>query len=175
MSASGGATIDHDAVVAAVADVPDPEMPAVTLAMLGVVHAVTVADGRVTVDLLPTFAGCPATDLMAEDVERAVGALPGVTEVAVRFPHAPRWTPDRITATGREALRAFGIAPPAEGAGRRHLPVVATSTDPSAEPPRPCPWCGSTATERDGLFGPTPCRDVRFCRDCQQPFEAVRT
>lgn len=176
MTATGSHTVDRDAVVAAVAEVPDPEMPAVTLAMLGVVHDVTVADGHVTVELLPTFAGCPATDMMAEDVERAVGAVRGVTSVAVRFPHAPRWTPDRITAAGRDALRAFGIAPPGEGAGRRgQLPVVSTPSDPPAEPPRPCPWCGSTATERDGLFGPTPCRDVRFCRDCQQPFEAVRT
>jgi ring-1,2-phenylacetyl-CoA epoxidase subunit PaaD len=80
--------------------------------------------------------------------------------------HEPAWSSDRISADGHEALRSFGIAPP-----ERRLPVVAGQ----AEPPRACPYCGSTRTERDGIFGPTPCRDVRLCLDCHQPFEAFRT
>lgn len=174
--------VDPAAVTAAVGAVPDPEMPAVTLAMLGVVHAVQVDGDHVDVELLPTFAGCPATDMMAEDVRAATEAVPGVATAAVRFRYDPPWTPDRITAAGRRALRSVGIAPPT--GDTRHLPVVAATAavgasggpaEPAPAAPRPCPYCGSDATERDGHFGPTPCRDLRFCRACQQPFEAVRS
>jgi ring-1,2-phenylacetyl-CoA epoxidase subunit PaaD len=157
----------------AVGGVPDPELPPVSLAMLGMVHDVRVDDdGAVAVELLPTWSGCPATDVIGEDVRAAVGAVPGVTSVSVRFRHDPVWTADRITDEGHEALRSFGIAPPA---GRSRLPLLPTAAAPSVEAARPCPYCGSTETERDGLFGPTPCRDVRFCRACQQPFEAFKS
>lgn len=151
---------------------PDPELPPVTLAMLGMVHRVRVEGHDVHVELLPTYAGCPATDMIGDDVRAAVGRLDGVASVTVRFRHDPPWTSERITADGHAALRSFGIAPPV---GRAGLPVVGVTHAPAAAPPRACPYCGSTATERDGLFGPTPCRDLRFCRDCQQPFEAFRT
>lgn len=159
-----------DDVRAAVAAVPDPELPPVSIGMLGMVHDVRVETDAVAVELLPTWSGCPATDVIAEDVRAAVAAVEGVAAVTVRFRHSPVWTPDRITAEGHEALRSFGIAPPP---GRSSLPVLPVTTAP-ADAPRPCPYCGSAATERDGLFGPTPCRDVRFCRDCQQPFEAFK-
>lgn len=160
-------TIDLDAVEAVVRAVPDPELPALTLGMLGVVHEVTVDDGVVEVVLLPTFVGCPATEVMARDVRAAAEPFDGVREVRVRFVHAPAWSPDRIGADGHEALRSFGIAPP-----ERRLPMMAPG---QAEPPRTCPYCDSTRTERDGIFGPTPCRDVRLCLDCHQPFEAFRS
>lgn len=158
--------LDVDRLRQAAEGVPDPEMPAVTLGMLGVVHDLQEDAGVVTVELLPTFSGCPAQDVMGEDVRDAVLAVEGVREVKVRFRFDPPWTPERISEEGHEALRSFGIAPPA---GRRALPVVGTP------PPRPCPYCGSKDTERDGLFGPTPCRDVRFCNSCQQPFEAFKS
>ena len=85
------------------------------------------------------------------------------------------WTPERITEDGQEALRAFGIAPPV---GRHALPVlpsVGGLVAPAAPTARPCPYCGSTDTERDIMFGPTPCRDVRFCNACPQPFEAFKS
>ena len=168
-------TIDLTAVHDAAGGVPDPELPPVTLAMLGMVHDVRVDGGDVTVELLPTWTGCPAVDMIAEDVRSAVGAVDGVGTVTVRFRHDPVWTPERITAEGHAALRSFGIAPPA---GRAALPVLPTAGGFSAPPstaPRPCPYCGSTDTERDGLFGPTPCRDSRFCNACQQPFEAFKS
>lgn len=161
--------VDAAAVRRAAGSVPDPEMPSITLAMLGVLHSVEVTGADVVVELLPTFVGCPATDVMVEDVEDAVAALPGVASVTVRLRHDPAWSSERISAEGRAALAAFGIAPPA---GRATLPVL--GAPPAPDVPRPCPWCGSTETERDGLFGPTPCRDVRFCRSCQQPFEAFK-
>lgn len=166
---------DLDAVRDAVGGVPDPELPPVTLAMLGMVHDVRVDGHDVVVELLPTWSGCPATDVIAEEVRAAVTAVAGVDGVTVRFRHDPVWTPDRITEAGHDALRSFGIAPPA---GRATLPVLPTAGGlgpATVDPPRPCPYCGSTDTERDGLFGPTPCRDVRFCNACTQPFEAFKS
>lgn len=171
------ATSLRERVQAAVAAVPDPELPPVTLGMLGMVHAVTVEGGAVRVELLPTFAGCPATDIMERDVTDAVTALDGVEQVTVRFRYDPPWTAARIDDEGRQRLREFGIAPPggATGApavdGRASLPLL---VDASAEA-RPCPYCGSTDTVRESSFGPTPCRDVRFCSGCQQPFEAFKS
>lgn len=166
----------HDEVRDAVEAVADPELPPVTLGMLGMVHDVAVDEGgQVRVELLPTFSGCPATEMIARDVESAVAAVAGVGDVTVRFRFDPPWTPDRISSEGHDRLREFGIAPPGgpTGApspqGRVTLPIAATPPD-----PRPCPYCGSDDTVRDSDFGPTPCRDVRFCEACQQPFEAFK-
>ncbi len=158
---------DLATVRAAVEAVPDPELPPVTLGMLGMVHDVRVHDdGRVEVELLPTFSGCPATDMMERDVVSAVGAVPGVATVAVRFRFDPPWRATMITDVGRERLREFGIAPPGgevasvAPAGRATLPLV--MRDPEVAT-KPCPYCGSADTVRESSFGPTPCRDIRFC------------
>lgn len=170
--------VDADEVRRAVEGVADPELPAVTIGMLGMVHHLEVApDGTVHIELLPTFSGCPATEMIERDVVTAVHALGGVGEVRVRFRFDPAWTPDRIDATGRERLREFGIAPPGGAVasprpeGRPTLPLAIGP----ASDPRPCPYCGSDNTVRESSFGPTPCRDLRFCEQCQQPFEAFKT
>jgi ring-1,2-phenylacetyl-CoA epoxidase subunit PaaD len=171
---AGVATPDLAAVREAVATVPDPELPPVTIGMLGMVHDVRVDGGAVAVELLPTFSGCPATDMIEQDVVAAVSAVEGVASVRVRFRYDPPWTAERIDDEGRERLREFGIAPPGgEGAGvrpdgRPTLPVAAVA------PSVPCPYCGSQETTQDSPFGPTPCRDLRFCASCQQPFEAFK-
>jgi ring-1,2-phenylacetyl-CoA epoxidase subunit PaaD len=190
---------DVEAVRRAVVDVPDPELPPVTIGMLGIVHHLAVDDdGRVEVDLLPTYAGCPATAMIERDVVAAARGVAGVTDVRVRFRFDPPWTSARIDATGRERLRSFGIAPPtgraadglppdttdpgAPGAaggapgGRPVLPLVSWSPPHSEDVDRrACPYCGSADTVRDSRFGPTPCRDLRSCRSCLQPFEAFRS
>ena len=169
------ATVDLDlaAVRAAAEAVPDPELPPVTLGMLGVIHDVEADGGRVRIELLPTFAGCPATDMMIADVTAAVTALGGVEDVEVQVRFSPAWTADRITEEGHAALRSFGIAAPVDvPAGRSALPVL-TDED-TASDRRTCPYCGSDRTSRQSLFGPTPCRDVRFCDACRQPFEAFK-
>lgn len=171
---------DLAAVRAAVAGVPDPELPPVTLGMLGMVHDVRVHDdGRVEIELLPTFSGCPATEMMERDVRTAVGALPGVADVTVRFRFDPPWRATMITEEGHERLREFGIAPPGGAvpsvtpAGRPTLPLAFSMTEPEVAV-RACPYCGSEDTVRESSFGPTPCRDIRFCNGCQQPFEAFK-
>ncbi len=166
----------------AVAAVADPELPPVTIGMLGMVHDLAVAaDGRVEVVLLPTYTGCPATEMIARDVVSALDGVTGVTGVRVRFTFDPPWSADRIDDAGRRRLREFGITPPggtvtgaARPEGRPTLPLAELPGDAASRAPRPCPYCGSTDTVLDSPFGPTPCRDVRSCHSCRQPFEAFK-
>lgn len=168
-------------VRAAIEGVPDPELPPVTLGMLGMVHDVRVGeDGHVEVELLPTFSGCPATEMMERDVISALGAVDGVTDVAVRFRFDPPWSATMINAEGHARLKEFGIAPPGgvvdsvAPAGRRTLPLALSPDAGPDAAPKPCPYCDSTDTVRESAFGPTPCRDIRYCNTCQQPFEAFK-
>jgi len=151
-----------DEVWAALADVPDPEIPAISVVDLGVVHRVLVEGPRIGVELLPTFVGCPALDVMRDAVrDRLLDLAP---DVAVTFTFAEPWTSDRITPAGREHLRVSGFAPPLSG-GAELLQVMAPAT---------CPYCGSRRTRLDNAFGPTLCRAVHYCTDCRQPFEAFK-
>jgi ring-1,2-phenylacetyl-CoA epoxidase subunit PaaD len=147
--------------------IPDPEIPVISLVDLGVVTAVQVEEGHVRVDLTPTFLGCPALEAMTAAIRDELGALGADAEVRVRTDR--EWTTDRITPEGREKLRAAGFAPPAprsEGA-----PTLLQLE----RGPFRCPWCGSTDTKLENLFGPTPCRSLRYCNDCRQPFEQFKT
>jgi ring-1,2-phenylacetyl-CoA epoxidase subunit PaaD len=192
------ATLDDDLldrVREAAGSVPDPELPVVTLGQLGMVHDVKVQDGRVVVELLPTFSGCPATDAMGQDVRAAVAErVAEVDELGVRWLFQPVWSTDRITPEGHERLKEFGIAPPTGGgtvstlqrpAGALSLPVAGTSTSPDGPPaaggpdaapdaPVACPYCDATDVVEDSPFGPTPCRAVWFCNACSQPFERFK-
>lgn len=149
--------------VRAVLDVvPDPEMPPVSIGELGMVVEVRVDGGRVEVDLVPTFSGCPAIAVIREDVERALRPLAGVDEVEVRFVRDVVWDPERITFAGRRKLAEFGIAPP--GSGQTLLGIGGVK----------CPLCGSRDTVADSPFGPTPCRATNYCRGCRNPFEVIK-
>lgn len=151
------------AVEAAVRDalsrVKDPEIPVCSITDLGLVERVAVGDGRVEVTLLPTFVGCPALDMIRADAERAVrDAAPGI-DVVVTYAFDPPWTTDRMTPEGHEALRSFGISPP----GRTMLRIAVK-----------CPNCGSLDTSVESEFGPTPCRTIRYCSSCRNPFEGFK-
>ena len=157
----------HDrvaAVWAALSEVPDPEIPTISVVDLGIVRSVAFAEGgALRVELMPTFIGCPATALMRDAVEqRLVGlGIADAVEVAITF--AEPWTSDRITPAGRAHLRASGFAPPPLAS--TELPML-TSVG--------CPYCGSTDTSMDNAFGPTLCRAIFFCRGCRQPFEQFK-
>ena len=142
----------------ALATVMDPEIPAVSIVDLGVVARVAIDGDVIEVDLLPTFAGCPALDVIREDVEAVVRRLG--CEPRVRFVLEPAWTTDRVTEAGRAAMTGYGIAPPVLGIGRR-VEVA-------------CPYCGSLQTIVEAAFGPTPCRDIRYCSSCRNPFEGFK-
>jgi ring-1,2-phenylacetyl-CoA epoxidase subunit PaaD len=147
--------IDEAAVRLALRDVADPEIPVVSVLDLGMVERVDVADDAIHVELLPTFVGCPAVDVIKAAVadRLSVFGRPVVVETTFRVP----WTSDRITASGKAKLRASGFAPPSGEAAVR------------------CPYCGSADVALDNLFGPTQCRSLRYCRACRQPFEQFKT
>jgi ring-1,2-phenylacetyl-CoA epoxidase subunit PaaD len=150
----------------ALAHVPDPEIPDVSLVDLGVVKSVSVAGQDVVVEFTPTFMGCPALERMQLELARAIEAIGGRAEIRVLMDDS--WSTDRITPEGREKLRLAGFAPPApRPAGRLELVQLQRGFR--------CPYCGSTDTRLDNIFGPTPCRSIRYCNGCRQPFEQFKT
>ena len=153
----------------ALAAVHDPEIPPVSITDLGIVDRVRIGDGAVEVDLLPTFAGCPALDVIREDVERSVECVAGDRSVVVRFVYSPPWTSDRITPEGREAMRGYGLTPPGEG--RVFMPLASLT---QGSQTATCPFCGSADTVLESAFGPTLCRSTHFCRACRNAFEAFK-
>ena len=159
--------VTEAAVWEALAEIPDPEIPVISLVDLGVVKSVGVDGKRVRIEFTPTFMGCPALEVMRRQMEEAVAGLGAEPEVDVVLDDS--WSTDRITPEGREKLRAAGFAPPAprEAEGPTLLQL--------RKPVHRCPYCGSTETRLDNLFGPTPCRSVRYCASCRQPFEQFKT
>jgi ring-1,2-phenylacetyl-CoA epoxidase subunit PaaD len=159
--------VTAEQIWAALGEIPDPEIPVISLVDLGVIRDVKVNDGRVRVELTPTFLGCPALDAMRRALEEAVEALGGEPDVAVIRDDS--WSTDRISAVGREKLRAAGFAPPPpRAAGRTTLVQLQSKAF-------RCPYCGSTETRLENIFGPTPCRSIRWCESCRQPFEQFKT
>jgi ring-1,2-phenylacetyl-CoA epoxidase subunit PaaD len=149
------------------AEIPDPEIPVISLVDLGVIKGVEVADSRVRIDVTPTFLGCPALEPMQRAMEAKVEELGAEAEVRVVLDDS--WSTDRITPEGREKLRLAGFAPPApRSVGKLELVQLQGATF-------RCPYCGSTDTKLENLFGPTPCRSIRYCSACRQPFEQFKT
>lgn len=145
----------RDEVRSALATIPDPEIPILSVVDLGIVHDLVIEPDSIVVTILPTFVGCPALDMIkrsiADDLEARFER-----SVSVETTFAVPWSSDRISAAGRLALASAGIAPP-------------TLADPA------CPWCGSRRVVMDSAFGPTQCRSLYYCRDCRQPFEAMKS
>ena len=159
--------VTAEEVWAALAEVPDPELPVVSLVDLGVVSGVRVEGTRVHVELTPTFLGCPALETMRRTLADTIAGLGGEPDVEVVTGEG--WTTDRITPAGREKLRAAGVAPPApRAAGEPTLVQLESKAF-------RCPYCGSSDTKLENIFGPTPCRSLRWCTSCRQPFEQLKT
>jgi ring-1,2-phenylacetyl-CoA epoxidase subunit PaaD len=155
-----------DEVWEALAEIPDPEIPVISIVDLGVVKGVEVENGAVRVDFTPTFMGCPALEVMQRAMEAKIEELGARPNVNVRLDDT--WSTDDITAEGREKLRAAGFAPPTpRPAGRVDLVQLQRGFR--------CPYCGSMQTKLENLFGPTPCRSIRYCENCRQPFEQFKT
>jgi ring-1,2-phenylacetyl-CoA epoxidase subunit PaaD len=163
----------EEALRAAVAAIPDPELPMLSIADLGILRSLRVRDSRVEVDITPTYSGCPAMEAIRAEIE-AVLRHEGAAEVAVRMVLAPAWSTDWISEQGRHRLAVAGIAPPGPAmrpeppAVRDHvalLPVREAVT---------CPRCGSRATEELSRFGSTACKSLHRCRSCAEPFERFK-
>ncbi|MEU2559683.1 1,2-phenylacetyl-CoA epoxidase subunit PaaD [Streptomyces longispororuber] len=142
--------------------VPDPELPVLTLAELGVVRGVRVSGpSRVEVELTPTYTGCPAIEAMTADIERVLHEH-GMADVQVRTVLSPAWSTDDISAEGRRKLAEFGIAPPRPHTADGPVPLTLTVR---------CPHCGSTDTELLSRFSSTACKALRRCVTCREPFD----
>jgi ring-1,2-phenylacetyl-CoA epoxidase subunit PaaD len=148
-------------------EIPGPEIPVISLVDLGVIRSVDVQNGQVHIEFTPTFLGCPALEVMKRAMEEKVSEL-GVTP-DVKVISDDSWSTDRITPGGREKLRAAGFAPPAprEASAPKLVQLQANVFR--------CPYCGSTETKLENIFGPTPCRSLRYCESCRQPFEQFKT
>ena len=151
----------------ALAEIPDPEIPVVSLVELGVVREVEVDGDRVRVEFTPTFLGCPALETMRAQMASAIEQLGAEPKIEVVTDDS--WSTDKITPAGREKLREAGFAPPA--------PREATAPKLVQLQSRVfrCPYCNSTETRLENIFGPTPCRSLRYCEKCRQPFEQFKT
>lgn len=144
--------------------VKDPEIPTVSLVEMGMVHAVSVANGVVDIEVLPTFVGCPALEIMKRNIVETLDGLDGLEQVNVKFVFEPAWSSDRITEEGREKLTAFGIAPPPQSELLQIEEIWEVK----------CPFCGSEHTRMENLFGPAACRSILYCEQCKNPFEAMK-
>jgi ring-1,2-phenylacetyl-CoA epoxidase subunit PaaD len=165
------------------AAVPDPELPMLTLADLGILREISFEDGHLAVYLTPTYSGCPAIHEMCREVAARLAAA-GFEATDVRMQLSPPWSTDLITTDGRRKLADAGISPPryltgASPGGRP--PGTPRKTDGpvpltlfATGPPVACPSCGSVQTERTAAFGSTACKDLRRCRGCGEPFEHVK-
>lgn len=147
-----------------VSTVPDPELPVITIADLGVLRGVSVAaDGHIVVEITPTYSGCPAMDAIRADVLDRLRAH-GWDDAEVRLVLSPAWTTDWITPAGREALLEYGIAPPGLR-GDGVVPLMLSIR---------CPHCGSPDTREISRFGSTACKSLWTCRACLEPFDHVK-
>jgi ring-1,2-phenylacetyl-CoA epoxidase subunit PaaD len=165
--------VNKEAVLEVLRTINDPEMP-ISIVDLGIVDKVEIqapASGfssapriehspgaTVIIDLLPTFVGCPALHAIEDEVRRRISALAGVAQTIVHFRFDPPWTVDRISPSGREALRQFGVTVPAQ--------------EQSGTPQ--CPFCGSSEVHLESPFGPTRCRMIYYCDSCRNSFEHMR-
>jgi ring-1,2-phenylacetyl-CoA epoxidase subunit PaaD len=159
--------VTADQVWGALHEIADPEIPVISLVELGVVRDVEVENGRVRIDFTPTFLGCPALEVMRDQMAAKVRELGAEAEIRVVADDS--WSTDRITPEGRQKLRAAGFAPPTpRQPGGPQLVQLQRGVF-------RCPYCGSTETKLENIFGPTPCRSLRYCRSCRQPFEQFKT
>ena len=165
MVSAGVTDIEIERARAVVSAVPDPEIPVITIADLGVLRGVERRDGAIVVTLTPTYTGCPATLAIRLDVEAAL-AQAGIASAKVVTVLSPAWSTDDITQEGRDKLRAYGIAPPARRTGKAAL-LFADSTI-------ACPRCGSTNSTRISQFGSTPCKALWRCETCREPFDVFK-
>jgi ring-1,2-phenylacetyl-CoA epoxidase subunit PaaD len=149
-------------IMKALQKVKDPEIDSVSIIELGMLKSYEFTDSSITIHLLPTFSGCPALEIIRKNVTNAIQEIKGITNIDVQFHHHPPWTSDRVTEAGRIKLKEFGIAPP---------PRLLSE---NGEWQVDCPFCESTYTTLDNLFGPTACRSILYCKSCKNPFEAMK-
>ncbi len=163
-------TLTEPQVWEALEEIPDPEIPVVSLVDLGVIRSVDVENGHVRIEFTPTFLGCLALEAMKRAMEEKVAALGTLAAPGRRSSPDDSWSTDGSRPLYWEKLRAVGFAPPPPRGGDR-----AEARPSCRRRSTGCPYCGSTQTRLENIFGPTPCRSLRYCESCRQPFEQFKT
>ena len=156
-----------DAVWEALRQVPDPEIPVVSIVELGIVRGVDWAGNTLHVRVTPTYSGCPATDMIRDDIGAALQRL-RAPDFAIDIVLAPAWTTDWIAPEAQAKLRAFGIAPPGAAAARVDVAGISPLR---RKADVACPRCGSTMTSLLAQFGSTACKALYRCDACREPFD----
>jgi len=151
-------------------EVPDPEIPVISLTDLGIIRDVVWDGDTLVVAVTPTYSGCPATTVINLDIESALKAR-GIDKLRLERRLSPAWTSDWISAEGRDKLRAYGIAPPIDGTAADGRLMARANRLAGSNLAVACPRCGSTRTEKVSQFGSTPCKASYRCRDCLEPFD----
>lgn len=169
---AAAAALDARQVWAWLGEVPDPEIPVISVVDLGIVRAVEVQDDACVVTITPTYSGCPAMQVIADAVTEALHSH-GVHNVTLVSQLSPAWTTDWMSETGKAKLQGYGIAPPQQQVidisglrgGVKRLP------QPLSKLEVVCPNCGSVHTQLTSQFGSTPCKALYKCLDCREPFD----
>ena len=156
--------ITKDQVFVWLEEVKDPEIPVLSLVDLGVIIDVTVDQREVRIEMTPTFVGCPALDMMQNEI-RELLRQKGVERIDIAVSYKTPWTSDRISQKGRQALKKFGLAPPPARKLFSALEMLEHAV---------CPTCGNTNTELKSPFGPTLCRSIHYCNDCREAFQQFK-
>ena len=164
-------TLPHtDQIWEWLSQVPDPEIPVISLTDLGIIRNVQWQGDTLVVTVTPTYSGCPATGVINLDIETALRSH-GIEKLELKRQLAPAWTTDWITPEGREKLRAYGIAPPVDGTAADGVLAGRVSRLMGNNLTIQCPRCGSTHTQKVSQFGSTPCKASYRCTDCLEPFD----
>ena len=143
-------------------EVKDPEIPVLSLVDLGVITHVETKGRKISIEMTPTFVGCPALDMMQEEIKATLQKY-GAEEVTINISFREPWSSDKISEKGKQALKQFGIAPPSPLID--DLVILETAA---------CPRCQGTHTELKNTFGPTLCRSIHYCNDCHEAFEQFK-
>jgi ring-1,2-phenylacetyl-CoA epoxidase subunit PaaD len=167
------AAATRESILQILAEVKDPELPMIDVVELGIVRDVLFDDGHLTVDITPTYSGCPAMQVIEKEIVSTLAAH-GFEDARIRTVYSPAWTTDWMTDEAREKLREHGIAPPhlveASSGGITELVSLRR-----AKPTTTCPFCGSANTTEKSEFGSTACKSIHFCNSCHQPFDHFKS
>ena len=152
---------DRSTVQLVLEQVRDPEIPVLSIEDMGIIKDITVTDHSVHVSIIPTYSGCPAMNMIENDINSTL-RLNGYENISVDIVLDPAWSSDFISEEGRKKLREFGIAPPNKNATKGELLGVEQVH---------CPQCGSSETEVVSQFGSTACKALYKCLECLEPFD----
>jgi len=155
--------LTEETILSFLQEIPDPEIPVITIVELGVIRKINILPGEVVVELSPTYSGCPAMKQMEDDITTTLNKH-GIENVKIKTVYTPAWTTDWISSEAKEKLRKYGIAPPQESTTDKSFLTGKTKQI-------KCPRCGSLNTQMVSQFGSTACKALYKCNDCLEPFD----